>query len=242
MKKRGICEITGKEYPIEDLVPVDSIRPQILDLIKKKYPDWKSMGGMISIDLLDSFRDEYIKQMLIEEDGELGRLDMEVMESIKKKELISTRSDSEKEERITLGQRIADKVALFGGSWSFIIIFGAILLIWIVINGFLMIKKPFDPYPFILLNLILSCLAAIQAPVIMMSQNRQETKDRARAENDYLVNLKAEIEIRQLHEKIDHILINQSKRLFEIQEIQVELMEQVLRNNHKNSSLQDDKM
>lgn len=241
MRKTGICEITGKEYPIEDLVRLDSIRPQILDLIKKKYPDWQSSDGLISTEILDVFRDEYIKQLLIEEDGELNKLDMEVMESIKKKELISTRQDSELGEKLTFGQRVADKVALFGGSWKFIIIFAAILLSWIIINSYLLIKKPFDPYPFILLNLVLSCLAAIQAPVIMMSQNRQEAKDRARAENDYLVNLKAEIEIRQLHEKIDHILINQSKRLFEIQEIQIDLMEQVLRNNHKDQPVKGDK-
>jgi uncharacterized membrane protein len=234
MKKRGICEITGKEYPIEDLVPVDSIRPQILDLIRKKYPEWQSGGGMISVELLDVFRDEYVKKLLSEEDGELSRLDLEVMDSIKRKELIS-KPDSEQGEKLTVGQRIADKVALFGGSWKFIIIFSCIIILWILINSFLLIKKPYDPYPFILLNLLLSCVAAVQAPVIMMSQNRQETKDRARAENDYMVNLKAEIEIRQLHEKIDHILINQSKRLFEIQEIQVELMEQLIRNNHKNS-------
>ena len=154
--------------------------------------------------------------------------------------MISNRPDTEQEEKVTFGQRVADRVALFGGSWKFIIIFAAILLSWIIINSYLLIKKPFDPYPFILLNLVLSCLAAIQAPVIMMSQNRQEAKDRVRSENDYLVNLKSEIEIRQLHEKIDHILINQSKRLFEIQEIQIELMEQVLRNNHRNTPIQED--
>ena len=240
MERTGICEISGKKYPMDELVRLDSVRPQILDLIKKKYPDWQSKGGMISIDILDNFRDEYIKQLLIEEDGELSRLDMEVMESIKNKELISNRPDTEQEEKVTFGQRVADRVALFGGSWKFIIIFAAILLSWIIINSYLLIKKPFDPYPFILLNLVLSCLAAIQAPVIMMSQNRQEAKDRVRSENDYLVNLKSEIEIRQLHEKIDHILINQSKRLFEIQEIQIELMEQVLRNNHRNTPIQDD--
>ena len=104
-----------------------------------------------------------------------------------------------------------------------------ILILWISVNSFLLIKKPFDPFPFILLNLILSCLAAIQAPVIMMSQNRQEAKDRSRSQNDYQINLKSEIEIRQLHEKIDHILINQAQRLFEIQQIQIDMMEQMLK-------------
>jgi uncharacterized membrane protein len=232
MEKTGKCEITGKEYPINDLIGVDSIRPQIKELIRKSYPDWTGEKGMISIEILNVFRNEYVQQMLMEEDGELSKLDLEVMESIKNKELLSTKLGADSAEKLTPGQRVADKVALFGGSWKFIIIFAVILFTWIFINAFLLLKKPFDPYPFILLNLILSCIAAMQAPVIMMSQNRQEAKDRGRAENDYQVNLKAEIEIRQLHEKVDHILINQAKRLFEIQEIQIELMEQIIRKNN----------
>jgi uncharacterized membrane protein len=214
-------------------VNVDSIRPQIRDLIKKSYPDWSGDTGFISVDQLNIFRNEYIQNMITEENGELNQLDLQVLESIRNKELLSTRLDSDVREKSTLGQRIADKIALFGGSWKFIISFALVLLSWILVNSYLLLRKPFDPYPFILLNLMLSCLAAIQAPVIMMSQNRQEVKDRARAQNDYQVNLKAEIEIRQLHEKIDHILINQSKRLFEIQEIQVELMEQIISINKK---------
>jgi uncharacterized membrane protein len=233
MKKTGKCMLTGKELPLNDLVNVDSIRPQIRDLIKKSYPDWSGDTGFISVDQLNIFRNEYIQNMITEENGELNQLDLQVLESIRNKELLSTRLDSDVREKSTLGQRIADKIALFGGSWKFIISFALVLLSWILVNSYLLLRKPFDPYPFILLNLMLSCLAAIQAPVIMMSQNRQEVKDRARAQNDYQVNLKAEIEIRQLHEKIDHILINQSKRLFEIQEIQVELMEQIISINKK---------
>jgi uncharacterized membrane protein len=229
MNKTRKCAITGKELPLSDLVSIDSIRPQILRLIKKTYPDWSAEKGFISSEIINTFRDEYVKQMLIEEDGELRNIDLAVMESIKNQELLSTKLETDSVEKPTPGQRIADKVALFGGSWKFIIIFGIVLFSWICINSFLLLKKPFDPYPFILLNLILSCIAAMQAPVIMMSQNRQETKDRTRAQNDYQVNLKAEIEIRQLHEKIDHILINQSRRLFEIQEIQIELMEQLIK-------------
>ncbi|MEO6969540.1 MAG: DUF1003 domain-containing protein, partial [Chthoniobacterales bacterium] len=126
---------------------------------------------------------------------------------------------------LTFGQHLSDKIASFGGSWTFIIVFFAILLIWIAINGIILATRAFDPYPFILMNLILSCLAAIQAPIIMMSQNRAEARDRARAENDYKVNLKAELEIRHLHEKIDHLLRKQYNRLFEIQQIQIELLE-----------------
>ncbi len=228
MEKKGKCGITGKEYPVKDLVTTGSIRPQILELIKKAYPDWSDDMGMISMDILNVFRNKYIQQILSEENRELSNLDVGVMDSIKNQELISIKLEAETGDKITMGQRIADKVALFGGSWKFIIIFGVIIFSWISVNTYLLLKHPFDPYPFILLNLILSCLAALQAPVIMMSQNRQESKDRIRAQNDYQVNLKAEIEIRQLHEKIDHILINQTNRLFEIQEMQIELLEQII--------------
>src|SRR5581483_8369212 len=125
----------------------------------------------------------------------------------------------------TAGERIADVVADFGGSWSFIICFFAVLVAWMAFNVWAGAAKTFDPYPFILLNLVLSCLAAIQAPIIMMSQKRQEAKDRLRSENDFRVNLKAELEIRHLHEKIDHILTRQWERLAEIQQIQLEIMQ-----------------
>lgn len=119
---------------------------------------------------------------------------------------------------------MADKIATFGGSWAFLICFGVFLLIWILINSVALLWRPLDPYPFIFLNLLLSCLAAVQAPIIMMSQNRQEAKDRIRSEHDYQVNLKAELEIRHLHEKVDHLLSHQWERLVKIQELQLELL------------------
>jgi len=125
----------------------------------------------------------------------------------------------------TLGERLSDHLASFGGSWTFIIFFFVVLVAWMAFNVVLVEQERFDPYPFILLNLVLSCLAALQAPIIMMSQKRQEAKDRLRSENDYRVNLKAELEIRHLHEKIDHILTGQWERLAEIQQIQLELMQ-----------------
>ena len=130
-------------------------------------------------------------------------------------------------QKLTFGQRLSDRIASFGGSWRFIILFGAVLFGWIILNAIFLLNRGFDPYPFILLNLILSCLAAIQAPIIMMSQNRAEARDRLRAENDYEINLKAELEIRHLHEKIDHLLRRQYNRLFEIQQIQIELLEEL---------------
>ncbi len=119
-------------------------------------------------------------------------------------------------ESLTLGERVADKVAKTAGSWAFIFSFCGVLIAWIVSNAILL-TKPFDPYPFILLNLLLSCVAALQAPVIMMSQNRQEEKDRIRAENDYRVNLKSEIIIEDLHEKLDRLIANQEKIMATIQ-------------------------
>jgi uncharacterized membrane protein len=128
----------------------------------------------------------------------------------------------------TVGQKVADKVAAFGGSWKFIILFGVFILFWILINIYVFLNKGFDPYPFILLNLILSCLAALQAPVIMMSQNRQEEKDRERAKKDYMINLKSELEIRMLHEKLDHLIMHQQEELIKIQKVQIEMMNDIL--------------
>ncbi|MGH8459496.1 MAG: DUF1003 domain-containing protein, partial [Nevskiales bacterium] len=113
--------------------------------------------------------------------------------------------NEEEEERLTFGQRVADRVATFGGSWTFILLFGGFLLTWMGVNAILLAQRAFDPYPFILLNLALSALAALQAPVIMMSQNRQSIKDRLRADLDYQINLKAELEVAQLHGKIDRV-------------------------------------
>ena len=130
---------------------------------------------------------------------------------------------------MTFGQRIADHIASFGGSWTFIISFFSFILVWMGINTWRLMGKPFDPFPFILLNLILSCIAAIQAPIIMMSQNRQEHKDRIRSEHDFKVNLKAELEIQLLNEKVDHLLVHQNKRLMEIQQIQADYLEDILK-------------
>lgn len=134
---------------------------------------------------------------------------------------------------ITFGQRLADKVASFGGSWTFIISFGIFITIWILFNIFFLQSKSFDPFPFILLNLILSCIAALQAPVIMMSQNRQEEKDRERSKKDYMINLKSELEIRILHEKIDHLMMHQQQDLIEIQEVQIDMMNDILKRIEK---------
>ena len=168
--------------------------------------------------------------------GELSTLELDVMRSMKDQGLLAKNVNVEFDRKSTLGERLADKVAEFGGSWRFIITFFIVMVMWIIMNSVLLLRKPFDPYPFILLNLVLSCLAAIQAPIIMMSQNRQEAKDRLRSEHDYQINLKAELEIRFLHEKIDHLLAQQWQRLVEIQQIQMDLMEELVRKTPRERS------
>ena len=157
---------------------------------------------------MNEFRDRYLAEMLEEEKGELTRLEEDVLRSLREQELLSSNINEEYSDSLTLGERLADRLADFGGSWKFILIFAGMLVVWICWNAY-QAAQAFDPYPFILLNLVLSCLAALQAPVIMMSQNRQEEKDRERAKNDYMINLKAELEIRTLHEKLDHLMTNQ---------------------------------
>ena len=159
--------------------------------------------------------------------AKLGELERRILDKVLRRQTVARDTVAEFERRLGFGERLADRIASFGGSWTFIAIFVAVMLAWIVLN----VLRPagFDPYPFILLNLVLSCLAALQAPVIMMSQRRQEAQDRRRAENDYQINLKAELELRQLHEKIDHQLTHQWRRLLEIQRIQVDLLHEMRR-------------
>jgi uncharacterized membrane protein len=218
------CQICKKRKALGEVLPGALVRDPIVGIILKKHPDW-SPDGFICLNDLNYFKTAYVHSVLEADKGELSALEEQVMRSLKEEELLSKNINIEFDEQLTVGDRMADKLADFGGSWRFISIFIAVLLAWIAINAIVLISKPFDPYPFILLNLVLSCLAAIQAPIIMMSQNRQEAKDRLQAQHDYLVNLKAELEIRHLHEKIDHLLKHQWQRLLEIQGIQTELME-----------------
>ncbi len=168
-----------------------------------------------------------IDKLLSDEDEHLNKLHKIVRDTIKAEELIIHNLLNPPEETLTQGQKISDKVARFGGSWRFIILFGIILTLWIVFNVVAIGHYQFDPYPFILMNLILSCIAALQAPIIMMSQNRQEEKDRMRGENDYLINLKAEMQIRSLNQKVDLLLEEQIKTLFETQEKQFILLTEI---------------
>ena len=220
------CQICKKPKAPRDGMVAEVIRPSLVEFIQKRTPEWDGKGFICLADL-GEFRKNYVKEVLQEEIGELSALDEEVIQSLQQHEILSSDLSKQFERKLTFGERLSDHIAEFGGSWKFLITFGATLLIWIVINGIVLATRAFDPYPFILLNLILSCLAAVQAPIIMMSQNRAEARDRLRAENDYKVNLKAELEIRHLHEKIDHLLRRQYNRLFEIQQIQIELLEEL---------------
>ncbi len=224
--KTGLCQICNKTKKLSELMPVMSIRNSLVELIKNNS-NQLDLNGFICIEDLNKLRGQYVQKMLEEEKGELSSFDKEVLDSIINKDLLSKNISQDFDEKLTFGERLSDKIAQFGGSWKFITIFGLFLFIWMAINVIVLTIHPFDPYPFILLNLILSCIAAIQAPIIMMSQNRQEDKDRKRAMHDYQVNLKAEIEIRQINDKMDHLMMQQGQKMLEIQEIQIELMEEI---------------
>jgi len=226
-----ICQICKKPKSPHNGMIADLIRPSLLEFVKKKVPDLDSKA-FICFEDLGNFRKDYVKEVLEDEIGELSALDNEVIQSLEQHEILSADISTQFEKKLTFGERLSDHIAEFGGSWKFLIAFGAVLIGWIVLNALLLLNRGFDPYPFILLNLILSCLAAVQAPIIMMSQNRAEARDRLRAENDYKVNLKAELEIRHLHEKIDHLLRRQYNRLFEIQQIQIELLQEISHHKH----------
>jgi uncharacterized membrane protein len=160
---------------------------------------------------------------------QLKKLQDIVKKTLLEEELIIENLLHPPEETITRAQKISDKVARFGGSWAFIISFFVILVVWIIFNSVAPNRDDFDPYPFILMNLVLSCIAALQAPIIMMSQNRKEEKDRKRSENDYLINLKSELEIRSLNQKVDLLLEEQIKILFESQANQLEILKKIER-------------
>lgn len=168
-----------------------------------------------------------IETLMSDEKEHLTKLHQIVKDSIEAEELIIQNLLHPPIETLSRGQQVSDTVARFGGSWKFIILFGIILTLWIVYNIVAIGVFKFDPYPFILMNLILSTIAALQAPIIMMSQNRQEEKDRMRSENDYLINLKAEMQIRSLHQKMDLLLEEQIKTLFEVQEQQFTLLKEI---------------
>jgi uncharacterized membrane protein len=223
--KRLRCALTGRERPRRDLVPLETLRPALAERIRRDYPELPH-DALISRAEVARYRARYVEELLQAEHGEFSELDREVAASIAQQDTIAENVEEEFDEHRSLGERVSDHLASFGGSWAFLISFAVVLCLWMAVNVVLGAGRAFDPYSFILLNLVLSCLAAIQAPIIMMSQKRQETKDRLRSLNDYRVNLKAELEIRHLHEKMDHLITKQWQRLAEIQQLQLEIMQE----------------
>lgn len=211
------------------------LREPIFYLIKKDYPDFKR-DCYINKEEVKKYRNIHLESLIEKDSSDFNTLDKNVIDSILNKKVVSDNIEDKWDEKLTAGQKIADKVAKFGGSWAFIISFTFFLLLWMATNVWFLASNPFDPYPFILLNLFLSTLAAIQAPIIMMSQNRQEEKDRKRGENDYKVNLKAELEIKLLHDKIDHLINYQNKRIIDTLELITDYLED-LRDSVKNKKL-----
>lgn len=232
--------ITKKEIPPGEEVKAREIREGIFNLIQNDFPGFDK-GAYITIGELNRYRRYYLTSLIAQEKGEIAVIDRQVLDAIKNNSILSENIQDETEEELTTGQKLADQVAAFGGSWTFIITFFAFILIWIVVNIWLLATRPFDPYPFILLNLMLSCLAAIQAPIIMMSQNRLEQKDRQREEHDYKIDLKAELEIKLLSEKIDHLLVHQNRKLLEIQEVQTDYLEDLMKELKKARSTKDER-
>ena len=218
--------ISNIEFPKHDRVSGKTIRTSILNLILEDFPDF-DVNDSVSVQELNVYREKYISKFLQTEISQLSKLEKDVVRSLGDDTSFVAKVEEEVDTR-NYGQIVADKVAAFGGSWTFIIAFFIFISIWIGSNVIIFTNKEFDPYPFILLNLILSCVAALQAPVIMMSQNRQEEKDRERAKKDYMINLKSELEIRMLDDKIDHLVMHQQQELIEIQKVQIEMMNDIL--------------
>lgn len=225
-----ICIVSGESYSEGQGLFLKDLRPSLRKYIKKADTDTESDmpdDAFISFNALTGMLREYINDLSEEESKEHQSLKSKIGERFEEEDALQPIKYDPSDKPITLAERLADKIASFGGSWTFIIIFVSVLIIWMGINAFLLNNKGFDPYPFILLNLALSCIAALQAPVIMMSQNRQAESDRERAEYDFKVNLKAETEVRLLHKKLDHLLIHEHRNTAELFQLQLDIMQQM---------------
>ena len=220
------CQICGETKSRHHSVAGALVQPNVEALIRKRKPEW-STDGFICGQCLNQFRTEFVREDMEKDRGELSQIEHDVLESLHENETIVEDLNRQFDESLGFGDRLADRVAAIGGSWGFVIGFGTVLLIWIIINTVVLMSGAFDPYPFILLNLFLSMLAAIQAPIIMMSQNRSAARDRQQAENDFKTNLKAELEVRAIGQKLDELLHNHWARLMELQEMQMQMMQDV---------------
>jgi len=219
--------VTGENYLEGQGLLLKDLRPSLRKFVQNEKDGQEDDEAFISFNALNGLLRSYINNISEEETKEHQSLKSKIGERFEEEEALQPIKYDPSDQSIGFAERLADKIAAFGGSWTFIIIFVAVLLVWMAVNVFLLSNKGFDPYPFILLNLCLSCIAALQAPVIMMSQNRQAETDRERNEYDFKVNLKAETEVRLLHKKLDHLLIHQHKNTAELFQLQLDIMQQM---------------
>ena len=219
-----VSDYSGRTFSESERVSGQVVRKPILELIQQDSPKFSVADSLASSEL-NEYRRRYLENFLVREVGELTELEETVLSNVHERRTLTDKVEDQ-EKPLTLGQRWADHIASFGGSWTFIMLFFGVILGWILLNVAVLRRPGFDPYPFILLNLLLSCLAALQAPVIMMSQNRQEEKDRERAKKDYMINLKAELELRVMHEKLDHLTQQQAQATQHLSEVLEAVLEQ----------------
>ena len=230
------CSLCGTSVDSRTMVGSQKLEPAIVNLIKRDRPEWPGTRGICQ-NCREQYRAKKFLGYLEDEFDKISDMEKSLVTRLAHRGRVSRLVNQEFEAQMTFGEHVADQVAQFGGSWTFIGIFGGILVVWMAINSFFLLRKPFDPYPYILLNLVLSTLAALQAPVIMMSQNRQSEKDRLQAKQDYEINLMAEIEIRDLHDKLDSLRYKQWHELWHLQQRQLELLEHL----HKELSHPEEK-
>ncbi len=227
MKHEGqkTCELCGKKFSTKELYPLPFVRHTVLATAKKTTPELR-LDGFICYPDLRKISSLHFEEALSQEKGVLTDLEKEVLLSLKEHDVLTENVNKEFETNLTFGQKLADKIAKFGGSWAFISFFGIVLVVWMTINTIHLFEQPFDPYPFILLNLVLSCLAAVQAPVILMSQNRQSARDRISSENDYQTNLKAELQTRQINAKLDLLMKHHWQDMHELKRLHEEVLQE----------------
>lgn len=229
IKRTRQCQVCGERKSENDLIRGDHIREVLKPTIRKDFPNWDE-NGFICLKDLNQYRTRHIQEVFETERGEVSELEARVFRNISEQEVLANNTNQEFDQTLTLSDRIADRVTEVGGSWTFILGFLFCLGIWMVINSSWLASligteiEAFDKFPYIFLNLLLGVLASLQAPFIMMSQSRQEARDRIRSENDYAVNLKAELEIRNLTAKLDQLMSHQWQHLLEIQQIQTDMM------------------
>ena len=224
------CPLCTVTMPKNLGMPEELISKPLLDLLQEQVPTW-THEDFLCFPCVEKLRTDYFQSVMETEQQELTAIRLKTRKGLR--EHMSRNRDvyAQFEDDPTFAEQVADAVARMGGSWAFIFSALGLFAIWIFLNSALLLNKPFDPYPYVFLNIVLSAIAVLQAPIILMSQNRESQLERKRAEYEHKVNLKAELEIRHLHTKMDQLLTNQWQRLLEIQAIQTDLMHQIIGQN-----------